>query len=226
MKETGNNMDCVACGKPISITAKFCGKCGAPVKRAEALADQAPAELQTPQAVPSPAATQAPPQEVVAQAPATETVDDLVIKLELPEDTDHASLLKIDLNLPAETQQQPAQTVQQETTVVALNLPEETPTATGPSPSMDLWQAEQTEIKQMLEKQSHLLDFISLASQQQAHVQSQPSPLEPLLKEVITLQNSLSAKLDEVKHSVDKPQADVTVRMPDEFKLMLEKQKN
>jgi len=225
MKETGNNMDCVACGKPISITAKFCGKCGAPVKRAEALADQAPAEQQTPQAVPSPVATQAPPQEVVAHAPATETVDDLVIKLELPEDTDHASLLKIDLNLPAETQQQPAQTVQQETTVVALNLPEETPTATGPSPSMDLWQAEQTEIKQMLEKQSHLLDFISLASQQQAHVQSQPSPLEPLLKEVITLQNSLSAKLDEVKHSVDKPQADVTVRMPDEFKLMLEKQK-
>ncbi|NCV64527.1 MAG: zinc ribbon domain-containing protein, partial [Betaproteobacteria bacterium] len=93
MKETGNNMDCVACGKPISITAKFCGKCGAPVKRAEALADQAPAEQQTPQAVPSPVATQAPPQEVVAHAPATETVDDLVIKLELPEDTDHASML-------------------------------------------------------------------------------------------------------------------------------------
>jgi hypothetical protein len=42
-------MDCVACGKPISITAKFCGKCGAPVKRiakpAEApLANEASAE--------------------------------------------------------------------------------------------------------------------------------------------------------------------------------------
>ena len=26
-------MDCAACGKPLSVTAKFCGKCGAPVKR-------------------------------------------------------------------------------------------------------------------------------------------------------------------------------------------------
>lgn len=41
MKETGNNMDCVACGKAISITAKFCGKCGAPVKRSDAVVTDA-----------------------------------------------------------------------------------------------------------------------------------------------------------------------------------------
>lgn len=225
MKETGNNMDCVACGKPISITAKFCGKCGAPVKRSEAPASQVPDEQPTLQAVQSQSTNETPTQEVVAHITATETVDDLVIQLDLPEVTDHASLLKIDLNLPTETKQKASSTVQHEATAVTLNLSEEPVTASTPSPSLDLWQAEQAEIKQMLEKQSHLLDFISLASQQQAHVQSQPSPLEPLLKEIITLQNSLSDKLEAVKQSVDRPQAEVTVRMPDEFKLMLEKQK-
>ena len=40
-------MDCVACGKPISITAKFCGKCGAPVKRQEAVLSEAAVHEET-----------------------------------------------------------------------------------------------------------------------------------------------------------------------------------
>jgi hypothetical protein len=104
-------------------------------------------------------------------------------------------------------------------------VPQTVPDAVVDPESLALWQADQAEIKQMLIKQSHLLDFISLASQQQAHVQSQPSPLEPVLRDVLTLQTSLLAKLGKVEECVDKPQAEVTVRMPEEFKLMLEKQK-
>lgn len=199
MKETGNNMDCVACGKAISITAKFCGKCGAPVKRSDAvvtdaavnddslnvaLVDAAPPAVED-RVAPSPTP------EIVEQAPSNHEVDDLVLTMELPAEADHASMLKID-----------------------LNLPDTSPPNAAPS-----------EIQQMLEKQSHLLDFIALASQQLTHVQSQPSPLEPVLKEVMALQHALSTKLDQVKASIDKPQAEVAVRMPDEFRLLLEKQK-
>ena len=192
-------MDCVACGKAISITAKFCGKCGAPVKRSDAvvtdaavnddsvnvaLVDAAPPAVED-RVAPSPTP------EIVEQAPSNHEVDDLVLTMELPAEADHASMLKID-----------------------LNLPDTSPPNAAPS-----------EIQQMLEKQSHLLDFIALASQQLTHVQSQPSPLEPLLKEVVALQHALSTKLDQVKASIDKPQAEVAVRMPDEFRLLLEKQK-
>ncbi|MFM7801898.1 MAG: hypothetical protein ACKO69_07130, partial [Limnohabitans sp.] len=82
-----------------------------------------------------------------------------------------------------------------------------------------------SDIKQMLEKQTHLLDFISLASQQLTHLQSQPSPLEPLLREILAAQHALSAKLGTLKESVDQPQPEVSMRMPDEFRLLLEKQK-
>ena len=221
MKETGNNMDCVACGKPISITAKFCGKCGAPVKRQEAvLGDAAVPEEHA--AAPVEYSTLP---ETVTPIPATKSVDDLVLTMELPADVDHASLLEIDLNLPTDSSPISESVDSPDASHATSAVPHTVPDAVVDHESLALWQADQAEIKQLLEKQSHLLDYISLASQQQAHVQSQPSPLEPVLRDVLALQNSLLAKLAKVEECVNKPQAEVTVRMPEEFKLMLEKQK-
>ena len=221
MKETGNNMDCVACGKPISITAKFCGKCGAPVKRQEAvLGDAAVPEEHA--AAPVEYSTLP---ETVTPIPATKSVDDLVLTMELLADVDHASLLEIDLNLPTDSSPISESVNSPDASHATSAVPHTVPDAVVDPESLALWQADQAEIKQLLEKQSHLLDYISLASQQQAHVQSQPSPLEPVLRDVLALQNSLLAKLGKVEECVNKPQAEVTVRMPEEFKLMLEKQK-
>ena len=221
MKETGNNMDCVACGKPISITAKFCGKCGAPIKRQEAvLGDAAVPEEHA--AAPVEYSTLP---ETVTPIPATKSVDDLVLTMELLADVDHASLLEIDLNLPTDSSPISESVDSPDASHATSAVPHTVPDAVVDPESLALWQADQAEIKQLLEKQSHLLDYISLASQQQAHVQSQPSPLEPVLRDVLALQNSLLAKLAKVEECVNKPQAEVTVRMPEEFKLMLEKQK-
>jgi hypothetical protein len=214
-------MDCVACGKPISITAKFCGKCGAPVKRPEAVLGDAVVHEEH---VTAPVEHSAPP-DPVAPMPATDAIDDLVLTMELPADADHASLLEIDLNLPTDSPHTTEPVDSPDTSDATSAAPQAVPSAVVDPESLALWQADQAEIKQLLVKQSHLLDFISLASQQQAHVQSQPNPLEPVLKDVLSLQTSLLAKLDKLAESVDKPQAEVTARMPEEFKLMLEKQK-
>ena len=221
MKDTGNNMDCVACGKPISITAKFCGKCGAPVKRQEAILGDAVVHEENAAAPVEPSKLP----ETVAPIPETNSVDDLVLTMASPADVDHASLLEIDLNLPTDSPHISESGDSPDASYATSAVPQTVPDAVVDPESLALWQADQAEIKQMLIKQSHLLDFISLASQQQAHVQSQPSPLEPVLRDVLTLQTSLLAKLGKVEECVDKPQAEVTVRMPEEFKLMLEKQK-
>ena len=221
MKDTGNNMDCVACGKPISITAKFCGKCGAPVKRQEAILSDAVVHEEHTAAPVEPSKLP----ETVAPIPETNSVDDLVLTMASPADVDHASLLEIDLNLPTDSPHISESGDRPDASYATSAVPQTVPDAVVDPESLALWQADQAEIKQMLIKQSHLLDFISLASQQQAHVQSQPSPLEPVLRDVLTLQTSLLAKLGKVEECVDKPQAEVTVRMPEEFKLMLEKQK-
>jgi hypothetical protein len=221
MKDTGNNMDCVACGKPISITAKFCGKCGAPVKRQEAILGDAVVHEEHTAAPVEPSKLP----ETVAPIPETNSVDDLVLTMASPADVDHASLLEIDLNLPTDSPHISESGDSPDASYATSAVPQTVPDAVVDPESLALWQADQAEIKQMLIKQSHLLDFISLASQQQAHVQSQPSPLEPVLRDVLTLQTSLLAKLGKVEECVDKPQAEVTVRMPEEFKLMLEKQK-
>ncbi len=221
MKDTGNNMDCVACGKPISITAKFCGKCGAPVKRQEAILSDAVVHEEHTAAPVEPSKLP----ETVAPIPETNSVDDLVLTMASPADVDHASLLEIDLNLPTSSPHISESGDSPDALYATSAVPQTVPDAVVDPESLALWQADQAEIKQMLIKQSHLLDFISLASQQQAHVQSQPSPLEPVLRDVLTLQTSLLAKLGKVEECVDKPQAEVTVRMPEEFKLMLEKQK-
>ena len=83
MKDTGNKMDCVACGKPISITAKFCGKCGAPVKRDEpSPVDEASA---APQALePTPHQTEEVTfQNESIQNQSTEPLDELVLTIEV-----------------------------------------------------------------------------------------------------------------------------------------------
>jgi hypothetical protein len=214
-------MDCVACGKPISITAKFCGKCGAPVKRQEAILGDAVVHEEHTAAPVEPSKLP----ETVAPIPETNSVDDLVLTMASPADVDHASLLEIDLNLPTDSPHISESGDRPDASYATSAVPQTVPDAVVDPESLALWQADQAEIKQMLIKQSHLLDFISLASQQQAHVQSQPSPLEPVLRDVLTLQTSLLAKLGKVEECVDKPQAEVTVRMPEEFKLMLEKQK-
>jgi hypothetical protein len=214
-------MDCVACGKPISITAKFCGKCGAPVKRQEAILGDAVVHEEHTAAPVEPSKLP----ETVAPIPETNSVDDLVLTMASPADVDHASLLEIDLNLPTDSPHISESGDSPDASYATSAVPQTVPDAVVDPESLALWQADQAEIKQMLIKQSHLLDFISLASQQQAHVQSQPSPLEPVLRDVLTLQTSLLAKLGKVEECVDKPQAEVTVRMPEEFKLMLEKQK-
>jgi hypothetical protein len=214
-------MDCVACGKPISITAKFCGKCGAPVKRQEAILGDAVVHEEHTAAPVEPSKLP----ETVAPIPETNSVDDLVLTMASPADVDHASLLEIDLNLPTDSPHISESGDSPDASYATSAVPQTVPDAVVDPESLALWQADQAEIKQMLIKQSHWLDFISLASQQQAHVQSQPSPLEPVLRDVLTLQTSLLAKLGKVEECVDKPQAEVTVRMPEEFKLMLEKQK-
>jgi DNA repair exonuclease SbcCD ATPase subunit len=84
----------------------------------------------------------------------------------------------------------------------------------------------QQEIKKTLEKHSLLLDFISLASQQQSHQQTQPDPLEPVINQVAEQQNSLQSQLTELAALISQNEAQQhSQRMPEEFKLQLEKQK-
>ena len=157
-------MDCVACGKPISITAKFCGKCGAPVKRvakpAEApLGDEASAE----------------PTETTVEATA---IDEMSFTLSPPEHM--ADMRDIDLELPAKTSQVDFASAAESTTeskpepIISpvVNLPAASPAPKEAAPSFEvdrlkLLEQTQQEIKKTLEKHSLLLDFISLTSQQQ-----------------------------------------------------------
>jgi hypothetical protein len=204
-------MDCVACGKPISITAKFCGKCGAPVKRSAKPVEAAVSE--------DTVATAAAPLE-------THLVDELTFTLSPPEHM--AGMRDIDLDLkPIATEPAlappPAATPDTPPVVDASLKPN--------LPSIDhekLKTLEQTqqEIKKTLEKHSLLLDFISLASQQQSHQQTQPDPLEPLIHQVAEQQNSLQSQLTQLAALLSQNEVQQhSQRMPDEFKLQLEKQK-
>jgi hypothetical protein len=84
----------------------------------------------------------------------------------------------------------------------------------------------QQEIKKTLEKHSLLLDFISLTSQQQSHLQTQPNPLEPLVAQVAQQQTSLQSQITQLAALISQNEVKQhSQRMPDEFKLQLEKQK-
>ncbi len=205
-------MDCVACGKPISITAKFCGKCGAPAKRS---------------AKPIEAAVST---DTVANTTApleTPMVDDLTFNLSPPEHM--ADMPDIDLDLAPKVTEPavaaPPPPVWPASPPVLAAAPKET------LPSVDIERLKaleqtQQEIKKTLEKHSLLLDFISLASQQQSHQQTQPDPLEPLIHQVAEQQNSLQSQLTQLAALLSQNEAQQhSQRMPDEFKLQLEKQK-
>jgi len=215
-------MDCVACGKPISITAKFCGKCGAPVKRSTKLTEAALIDEKS--------------VELTAAPAETKPVDEMSFTLSPPEHM--ADMREIDLEL-APT---PSQTVTPAYAEPEVNIPappvapsDITPAPTSSVketiPSIDhdrLKAVEQTqqEIKKTLEKHSLLLDFISLTSQQQNHQQTQPDPLEPLVSQVAEQQTNLQSQLTQLAALFSQNEAQqYSQRMPDEFKLQLEKQK-
>ena len=205
-------MDCVACGKPISITAKFCGKCGAPFKRSAKPAE-APLDNETSvETTPTPADLNA--------------VDELTFTLSPPE---HMSEMRdIDLELPPKTSQVAPSPAPES---IAETKPEPIATNNEAAPSVEpdrLKALEQTqqEIKKTLEKHSLLLDFISLTSQQQNHQQTQPDPLEPLVSQVAQQQTSLQSQLTQLAALFSQNEAQQhSQRMPEEFKLQLEKQK-
>ena len=205
-------MDCVACGKPISITAKFCGKCGAPFKRSAKPAE-APLDNETSvETTPTPADLNA--------------VDELTFTLSPPEYM--SEMRDIDLELPLKTSQVAPSPAPES---IAETKPEPIATNNEAAPSVEpdrLKALEQTqqEIKKTLEKHSLLLDFISLTSQQQNHQQTQPDPLEPLVSQVAQQQTSLQSQLTQLAALFSQNEAQQhSQRMPEEFKLQLEKQK-
>lgn len=91
---------------------------------------------------------------------------------------------------------------------------------------LKLLEQTQHDIKKTLEKHSLLLDFISLTSQQQSHQQTQPDPLEPLVTQVAQQQTSLQSQLTQLAALMSRNEVQQhSQRMPEEFKLQLEKQK-
>ena len=233
MKDTGNTMECGACGKPISLTAKFCGKCGAPVKRPAPAAAEETANAPLLQAALAdiPADTENNAKKSVAE------VDDLVLTLDIPQPaSEHASMLKIDLDLALEAQDDTSKPVAVTKPVVVENeavspaqaLSTDSSAAHGsavPAEWLAAREKSENDIKQLLEKNSQLLDFISLNSQQLSHFQSLPNPTEQLLREMMERQTQLAAQLHTLQEQLRIPPEPVVIKLPDEFKLTLEKQR-
>lgn len=230
-------MDCAACGKPISVTAKFCGKCGAPVKRPA----KAPETETAPVAVAEMAHDHGPEQshehahghahEEVHQEAHEEVhthepsdIEGLVVTLTPPmPGLDGSQLLNLDLNL------EPLAPAASPTPSPAAETPAQAPSLVQ-APSHDVeWlqrlEQHQQELKKTLEKHSLLLDFISLASQQQTHQQSQPNPSEDLLHSLIEQQTQFAVQLAQVQNHLNQATPATTGRLPEELKLLLEKQK-
>ena len=232
MKDTGNTMECGACGKPISLTAKFCGKCGAPVKR------PAPVVAEETSDAPLLQATLAElPVSTESVGDTGKEVQDLVLSLETPQPpAQHTSMLNIDLDLMVKAQDETIHhvnedkpvAVEHETVSTAQALSIDSSAVNGLAIAPE-WLAarEQSEndIKQLLEKNSQLLDFISLNSQQLSHFQSLPNPTEQLLREMMERQTQLAAQLHTLQEQLRIPPEPVVIKLPDEFKLTLEKQR-
>lgn len=237
-------MDCAACGKPISVTAKFCGKCGAPVKRPA----KAPETETASQAVSEEALVHAQdhsheheqshdhghahqhqeahehdlPTATNAEEQAAE-IEDLVVHLSPPATPLQSSpLMDLDLNLSSLVPP-PAQP---DLVPPAISTQPEPVAVTAHSPEMLLrLEQHQQELKSTLEKHSMLLDFISLASQQQTHQQSQPHPSEDLLHKLIEQQTQFAVQLAQLQNHLNQSAPATGARLPEEFKLLLEKQK-
>ena len=233
MKDTGNTMECGACGKPISLTAKFCGKCGAPVKRPAPVAAEETANAPLLQAAIAdiPADTESNEKKSAAE------VEDLVLTMDIPQPaSEHASMLKIDLDLALEAQDDTSKPVKEDKQVVvehepvspAQALSTDSSAAHGsavPAEWLAAREKSESDIKQLLEKNSQLLDFISLNSQQLSHFQSLPNPTEQLLREMMERQTQLAAQLHTLQEQLRIPPEPVVIKLPDEFKLTLEKQR-
>lgn len=233
MKDTGNTMECGACGKPISLTAKFCGKCGAPVKRPAPVAAEETANAPLLQAAIAdiPADTESNEKKSAAE------VEDLVLTMDIPQPaSEHASMLKIDLDLALEAQDDTSKPVKEDKQVVvehetvspAQSLSTDSSAAHGsavPAEWLAAREKSESDIKQLLEKNSQLLDFISLNSQQLSHFQSLPNPTEQLLREMMERQTQLAAQLHTLQEQLRIPPEPVVIKLPDEFKLTLEKQR-
>lgn len=219
-------MDCAACGKPLSVTAKFCGKCGAPVKRSTKAPETEANNLAHPELAFAPEeanTSDVPASAVQATAPAesvhmtetapTASVDDLVIHLTpQPSLREDQTLPNIDLNL------EPLPSTDGR---AALPM-----AAQSDTEWLRRLEQHQHELKKTLEKHSLLLDFISLASQQQNHQQAQPDPNEELLHNLIEQQTQFAVQLAELQnHLQSQTTASTPARIPEEFKLLLEKQK-
>ena len=233
MKDTGNTMECGACGKPISLTAKFCGKCGAPVKRPAPVAAEETANAPLLQAAIAdiPADTESNEKKSAAE------VEDLVLTMDIPQPaSEHASMLKIDLDLMVKAQDDTSKpmaaakpiVVEHKTVSPAQALSTDSSAAHGsavPAEWLAAREKSENDIKQLLEKNSQLLDFISLNSQQLSHFQSLPNPTEQLLREMMERQTQLAAQLHTLQEQLRIPPEPVVIKLPDEFKLTLEKQR-
>ena len=226
-------MECGACGKPISLTAKFCGKCGAPEKRPAPVAAEETANAPLLQA----ALADIPVDKESSAKKSSAEVEDLVLTLDIPQPaSEHASMLKIDLDLMVKSQDDTSKPVKEAKPVVvehepvspAQALSTDSSAAHGSVVSAE-WLAarekSESDIKQLLEKNSQLLDFISLNSQQLSHFQSLPNPTEQLLREMMERQTQLAAQLHTLQEQLRIPPEPVVIKLPDEFKLTLEKQR-
>ena len=247
-------MDCGACGKPISLTAKFCGKCGAPVKRAAPPQEQDTSTTSLLDAAQTPPAPDVEPIHVE-----TQPVDDLVLTLDIPQaSADHAAMLKIDLDLVIDTKpegnsQEPHQHIpaaepikslepetKQASTLAATKPSEPVVFAETSQPdSHDMaaqanpinaqwlqdWQTANAQIQEKLEKHSQLLDVVVLNSQHDHQRASQPDANSTLLAELLERQIQLAKQLTGLEQQSHKPAEPAVVKMPEEFKLHLEKQK-
>jgi hypothetical protein len=219
-------MDCAACGKPLSVTAKFCGKCGAPVKRvAKSVESEAPAVASEEHArlaiTPEGQATTNPEhathhEEGVQSHTPSNNVEDLIVTLTASQSgLDDSSLMMLDLNLVD---------AEKAVTPVSSNMSQSIASSLD-TDLLSRLEVQQHELKKTLEKHSLLLDFISLASQQQTHQQSQPDPNEELLHGLIEKQTQFAVQLAALhQHLQDIPTA-APGRLPEEFRLLLEKQK-
>ena len=234
-------MDCAACGKPISVTAKFCGKCGAPVKRPAKAPEAETAAL----AVAETAQDHGVDHEHThdhehdhdhdhdhdeaaheAERQAAE-IEGLVVTLTPPlPGLDSTQLLDLDLNLePLEVvaDSKPSSSATPSAAPAAITT--QVPDLGRDNEWLQRLEQHQHELKKTLEKHSLLLDFISLASQQQTHQQAQPDPSEGMLHSLIEQQTQFAAQLAQVQQHLKQAPSAAPGRLPDELKLLLEKQK-
>jgi hypothetical protein len=213
-------MECVACGKPISITAKFCGKCGAPVKRAEPEVKETAVVEETTALAPS---TVASPIET-ASSPSHDNVEDLVLTIDMPSaGADTHPVLHIDLNLPSNpdpVDHHPAEFNTPSSVTASSAVP-----ASASANESKAWLEGQEAIKKTLDKHSALLDFISLSAQQTPQPAA-PDEWHEKFEALQAQQSQLGQQLESIKALIaHSAQAETPVRMPDDFKLLLEKQK-